>query len=375
MSYKTDVQLKAQVDTVIKVNGNREITPPLHNSIETNIIDSKLNIAGGNVLLALLGYSTELTPSDDKHLTTKKYVDDADALLVPLDGSVPMTSLSIEGTGNSLLSLIQSVSGGANNPAVKFMHSNGDGMAIWLDDGLSDLNFGLDTAIGGVPVYKLVRATGHMLIGGTSDSTYQLDVQSGNFRIYSGSSVFNDAGASNNFQVKSENDDYAFFVDGTNDKVGIGVSNPAAKLSANQATLGNEVFRLESTSTNDDPVVKVYQNRVATTDATVATIHTVTIPASTTVGVSGVVVARRTGGVAGSAEDGAMYEFKAAYKNVAGTATLIGSSTITAIAEDQAAWDLTLVPSSGNVLIRVTGAVDNNITWHLSELKTYSVGS
>ncbi len=92
MAYKTDIQLKTQVDAVIVVNGNREITPPLDNSIRTNFIDSKLNLAGGNVLLSLTGYTSNLTPSDNKHLTPKKYVDDSGLLLLPLDGSRSMTS-------------------------------------------------------------------------------------------------------------------------------------------------------------------------------------------------------------------------------------------------------------------------------------------
>jgi hypothetical protein len=76
MSVKTDVQLKANTDTVIVVNGNREITPPLDNGLRTDIIDSKVNVNGGNVIVALVGYTTELTPSDNKHLVPKKYVDD-----------------------------------------------------------------------------------------------------------------------------------------------------------------------------------------------------------------------------------------------------------------------------------------------------------
>jgi hypothetical protein len=50
MAYKTDVELKTQVDAVIIVNGNREITPPLDNSIRTNFIDSKLSLGGGTML-------------------------------------------------------------------------------------------------------------------------------------------------------------------------------------------------------------------------------------------------------------------------------------------------------------------------------------
>jgi hypothetical protein len=77
MSVKTDVQLKANTDAVVVVNGNREITPPLDNALRTDIIDSKVNVNGGNVIVGLVGYTTELTPSDNKHLATKKYVDDS----------------------------------------------------------------------------------------------------------------------------------------------------------------------------------------------------------------------------------------------------------------------------------------------------------
>lgn len=79
MAQKTDIELKTQTDAGIKVNGNREITPPIHNSIVTNMIDSKVNNGAGNVLTALLGHTTELTPTDNKHLSPKKYVDDQDA--------------------------------------------------------------------------------------------------------------------------------------------------------------------------------------------------------------------------------------------------------------------------------------------------------
>jgi hypothetical protein len=94
MSIKTDVELLAQVASVIVVNGNREITPPLDASIRNNIIDSKLNIKdGGNVIQVLTGYTTELTPSDNKHLTPKKYVDDlvAGGTVVHIAGSETIT--------------------------------------------------------------------------------------------------------------------------------------------------------------------------------------------------------------------------------------------------------------------------------------------
>lgn len=141
-----------------------------------------------------------------------------------------------------------------------------------------------------------------------------------------------------------------------------------------QATLGNEVFRVESVATNDDPSERVFQNRAATTDATVTTLHTVTIPASTTVHVEARVIARRTGGTAGTAEDAAGYIIQGTFKNVAGAATLVGATTIDHVAEDQPAWDAALTASGATVLVRVTGAANNNITWHCT-VRTWQVGS
>lgn len=105
---------------------------------------------------------------------------------------------------------------------------------------------------------------------------------------------------------------------------------------------------------------------VATTNATVTTVATIAIPATTTLLIDGTVVARRTGGGSGTAEDGAAYHVMAAYKNVAGTATLIGAGSITVIGEDQAGWDVTLSASGGNALVRVTGAASNNVNWEFT---------
>lgn len=147
--------------------------------------------------------------------------------------------------------------------------------------------------------------------------------------------------------------------------VGIGLTTPTALLHLNEATLGNSVVTVATTATNDDPTVNIQQNRVATTDATVTTLHTIAMPASTTVAADCAITARRTGGIAGTAEDGARYRLELVYKNVAGTATEIGE-VLTVIGESQAAWTATATPSAANALVQVTGAADNNITWHAS---------
>lgn len=158
-------------------------------------------------------------------------------------------------------------------------------------------------------------------------------------------------------------------------KNGFGVSAPTAAVHIRADTVNNNVLTYESEAASDNPTMTILQNRVATTNATLTTLHTLAIPASNTMLIKGFVVARRTGGTSGTAEDGAAYEFTAVYKNVAGTATVIGSTIITAVGEDQVGWDCQLNVSSGNVLIQVQGAADNNVTWHLSELKTMKVGS
>jgi hypothetical protein len=121
--------------------------------------------------------------------------------------------------------------------------------------------------------------------------------------------------------------------------------------------------RLDRLETIEASFLNAY---VTTTNATQTTIAIVTIPASTTVLLEAHIAARRTGGVAGTAEDGAGYVVRGTYKNVAGVSTLIGAVNADYTAEDQAGWDATFTVSGATVLIRVTGAVNNNVSWKVS---------
>lgn len=112
---------------------------------------------------------------------------------------------------------------------------------------------------------------------------------------------------------------------------------------------------------------------LVTINGSATTIATIAIPTDTSVMIEAKVVARRTGGTSGSAQDGAGYTVMGVYKNISGTATEIGESSIFS-AEDQAGWSVGITPSSGNALIQVTGAADNNITWAIT-YKTYSISS
>lgn len=106
---------------------------------------------------------------------------------------------------------------------------------------------------------------------------------------------------------------------------------------------------------------------VKTTDATVTTLDTFNIKPDTCTQLKVYVVARRAGGASGSANDCASYEISGTFKDVSGVATILGSLN-TVANEDQAAWDATLTASGPNVLLTVTGASGNNVTWNAQTL-------
>lgn len=140
------------------------------------------------------------------------------------------------------------------------------------------------------------------------------------------------------------------------------------------AQLGLEVFRITTAATNDDPAESVYQNRVATTDATATTLQTINIASGYSYHIHAIVVARRTGGVLGTANDTASYERIATVKDVSGTATIVGVVLLEYTAEDQALWDCTIDVTGATARVRVTGAAQNNVTWH-STVKVYPLST
>lgn len=150
----------------------------------------------------------------------------------------------------------------------------------------------------------------------------------------------------------------------SNGYAGFLTTTPQAVVHVLQPTLGSVVQRLQSTATNDDPIQDTVQGRVATTDATVTTLQTIAIPASTKCMLEVAVVASRTGGAAGTAEDGAGYILRGVFKNVAGTATIIGAIVQTVVGESVAGYDATLTVSGANALVSVTGVASTNISWH-----------
>lgn len=157
--------------------------------------------------------------------------------------------------------------------------------------------------------------------------------------------------------------------------VGIGTTNITARVDINQPSLAQPVIRWRSEATNDDPSIFKYQNRVATTDATVTTLHSVATVSNNSYIVEAKVLARRTGGSGGTASDTAGYKIIGVFKNNAGTLTQVGTTTIEHTSEDQAGWNCTFDTSGTTIRVRVTGATNNNVTWHLVELDMSNLSS
>jgi len=130
-----------------------------------------------------------------------------------------------------------------------------------------------------------------------------------------------------------------------------------------QPVLGAPVASWTSVAPNDDPNLTLVQGRVATTNATPTTLMSIAMVASRTYQFEARVVARRTGGASGTADDGAVYFVRGGFTTKTGTVTLLGSLTVEA-AEDVAGWDATLAAGSGAVDVVVTGAVTTGVTWH-----------
>jgi hypothetical protein len=76
MAIKTNAELTAQNDAYIRVNGNREITPPKHNEFNKNVVDSFLNIKdGGQVVQVQAGYSSALALTNPTSFVYKSWVE------------------------------------------------------------------------------------------------------------------------------------------------------------------------------------------------------------------------------------------------------------------------------------------------------------
>lgn len=101
---------------------------------------------------------------------------------------------------------------------------------------------------------------------------------------------------------------------------------------------------------------------VNTTDGYAATLQTISTASNKVYLIESRVVGRRTGGASGATNDSAAFITRVTAKNSSGSVSL-NTSTTEYTFRDQAIWDTSYTISGSNVLLRVTGASNNNITW------------
>jgi hypothetical protein len=102
--------------------------------------------------------------------------------------------------------------------------------------------------------------------------------------------------------------------------------------------------------------VEEFVPRVQTTDATPTTLYSKSLDANTLVGVEATVVCR-------NASYRAFYKLMGCVYRTSGSATIQGSITVVASAENDAGLDATIVVSGNNVIVQVTGIAASTINW------------
>ena len=108
--------------------------------------------------------------------------------------------------------------------------------------------------------------------------------------------------------------------------------------------------------------LKMTTATVNTTNATLTTVATIATVTDSVMVIEAKITGLRTGGTAGSAGDSACYIRTARVKNIGGTVTVLSlQSDFTS--EDQNGFNATITSSGTNVLVRVQGTANNNMTW------------
>jgi hypothetical protein len=148
--------------------------------------------------------------------------------------------------------------------------------------------------------------------------------------------------------------------------VGLGISSALARI---------HNYGIDSTTKVNlrlEPVANVIEdttgNTVNTTDATAnVTAQTISVATNTVISIESTIVYRKTSGAGvGTTGDGTTIKLNSSVKNVGGTLTLdTVQNTYTGTTNSIAGVSATYTISGTNVLVSVTGVVNDNITWNV----------
>lgn len=197
-----------------------------------------------------------------------------------------------------------------------------------------------------------------------------LSVFGGNIVQLGGSLIKTTTIDQNNFAfniVNGLNNQLTILVNGN---IGIGTNSPNAKLQV----LG--VDSVNFVNQRLEPVVGVKEDTlgetITTSDATPSTLKTIAIPTDTVLLIEAYITCRKTAGSGvGVIGDGNGYVINVKAKNVGGVIT-IGFIQNSFTSEDISVLDCTFIVSGTNILLQVTGAINDNVTWN-TITKTYNV--
>jgi hypothetical protein len=155
------------------------------------------------------------------------------------------------------------------------------------------------------------------------------------------------------------------FWDIVNSRLGIGNAAPTRVLDVTGSSLFGGAVKIATSTLTKANLEWIQAELIGATGNSYQTLATLTIPTDSVVLVEVRVLARRTGGSAGTVGDSADYVRTCRFKNVAGVTTQYNLQT-DHTSEDQSFWDATIT-SAG--LIQVRGQTNNTINWTV----TYAV--
>ena len=167
------------------------------------------------------------------------------------------------------------------------------------------------------------------------------------------------------FQIETENGvgNDSIHWDAANNRLGVATSTPARTLDVDGDSMFRGALRIEDGAAN----YEVLQAETTTSTNALKTMQTISIADNSVYLIEARVIGKRTDGIAGTAGDSATYirTFKA--KNVSGSVSISHYDSMYT-SEDQTSWDVKASISDTDVLIRVAGATNNDISWQTTTI-------
>jgi len=295
----------------------------------------------------------------------------------------------------------------ADGSANQILKTDGNGAVSWAADGGGGGGGGSMTTVkangsqvGGADIVTLDFAS-DFTVAETPDTEVNISIADGaisSAKMTTSTLVLNEAGAAVDFRVEGDTDTHLLFVDGSADKVGIGLSTPTEKLDVDGNIKGGIVHATSGLNVGVSGLIHqsgtfVHSTEAAwgefpgnaqnsinlltgeTTNATFTSLQMnngmysgVKLPSNKTFFADVNIVGRRTN-ASNSTSQHAAYQLKACINNDGFGRSVIGSVGKTVVAESNSAWDVQLAfagAGSGQtdyLLVQCKGAASTNVHW------------